>query len=305
MPGSGILGRLYSFVSSLGGSTDIDGRRGCVEGGYGLTEGVRNRRRRSGDPASGASREASGKGSSAAPGEGSEDADLAVVEAGEVTVGGREPRHEPPSKRVVDVLFSLVGLLLTAPAWILIPLAIKLEDGGPVFYRDTRLGKGGEPFQLLKFRTMVPENDLPNVKGHPPEDLVTGVGAFLRPTALDELPQLVNVLRGEMSLVGPRAAPPEEEADDFGGEAGSLQEVRGFEERLSVRPGLTGLAQTRAPRDVSYRTKFRYDLYYVRCRNLWLDLKLIVYSVGISLLGKWPEIMRGDGRGVSGSPAAE
>ena len=222
------------------------------------------------------------------------DPSLAIVDPRESTVESGETRDAPPSKRVVDVLFSLLGLLLTAPAWILIPLAIKLEDGGPVFYPDTRLGKGGDPFRLLKFRTMVPENDLPNVKGHPPEKLVTRVGSFLRPTALDELPQLINVLRGEMSLVGPRAAPPEEQADDFEGEARALQEVRGFGERLSVRPGLTGLAQTRAPRNVSYRTKFRYDLYYIRCRSLWLDLKLIAESVLISLQGKWPEVMRGD-----------
>ena len=226
--------------------------------------------------------------------EGDEDPSLVVI-GGTATARPRvEIRESPLSKRVLDVVFSLAGLLLTAPAWALIPLAIRLEDGGPVLYRDTRLGKGGEPFRLLKFRTMVPENDLPNVKGHPPEDLVTRVGSFLRPTALDELPQLINVLRGDMSLVGPRAAPPEEEADDFGGEARSLEEVRGFQERLSVRPGLTGLAQTRAPRDVSYRTKFRYDVYYVRCRHLWLDVKLILESVLISLQGKWPEVMRGE-----------
>ncbi len=209
--------------------------------------------------------------------------------------GGVATRTPPPLKRLLDVVLSLIGLALTAPAWVLIPIAIKLEDGGPVLYRDTRLGEGGEPFQLLKFRTMVPANDLPNVKGHPPGELVTRVGSVLRPTALDELPQLINVLRGEMSLVGPRAAPPEERAEDFEGRARSLDEVRGFRERLSIRPGLTGLAQTRAPRDVTYRTKFRYDRFYVENRSLWLDLKLILYSVVISLLGKWPEIMERGG----------
>lgn len=204
-------------------------------------------------------------------------------------------RDAPPMKRALDVCLSVIGLALTAPAWVVIPAAIKLEDGGPVFYHDVRLGKGGEQFELLKFRTMVAENDLPNVKGHPPEDLVTTVGRLIRPTALDELPQLINILRGEMSLVGPRAAPPEEQAEDFEDEAKSLDDVRGFRERLSIRPGLTGLAQTRAPRDVTYRTKFRYDHFYVEHRSIWLDLKLIFYSVGISLLGKWPEIMERGG----------
>lgn len=197
-------------------------------------------------------------------------------------------------KRAVDVVFSLIGLLLTAPAWLLVPLAIKLEDGGPVFYRDRRLGKGGEEFDVLKFRSMVKGNGLPNVKGHPPDEYVTAVGRLIRPTALDELPQLLNILRGEMSLVGPRAAPPEEQAEDFEGHSRPLRDVAGFVERHAVRPGLTGLAQTRAARDVSYRTKFRYDRFYVEYRTLKLDLKLIIHSVMVSLTGKWPEVERGE-----------
>lgn len=215
---------------------------------------------------------------------------LEVVTTSDASLEGIRLQHTDPAKRAIDVLFSLIGLLLTAPAWVLIPLAIKLEDGGHVFYRDRRLGKGGEKFNVLKFRTMTAGNDLPNVKGHPPEEAITTVGSFLRPMALDELPQLINILRGEMSLVGPRAAPPEESAKDFGSSEQPLREVRGFAERHAVRPGLTGLAQTQAPRDVSYRTKFRYDCFYVENRTLWLDLKLIIYSVIISLLGRWPEI---------------
>lgn len=203
-------------------------------------------------------------------------------------------RPTDPIKRAVDVLFSLIGLILTAPAWLLIPMAIKLEDGGPVFYRDRRLGKGGEEFDVLKFRSMVHGNGLPNVKGHPPDEYVTAVGRIIRPTALDELPQLLNILRGEMSLVGPRAAPPEEQAEDFAGHSRPLRDVAGFAERHAVRPGLTGLAQTRAARDVSYRTKFRYDRFYVENRTLKLDLKLIIHSVMVSLTGKWPEIERGE-----------
>lgn len=217
-------------------------------------------------------------------------------EAGRVAVEDVPPvptRPTDPGKRTVDVLFSLIGLVLTAPAWILIPLAIKLEDGGEVFYRDRRLGKGGEEFDALKFRSMVAGNGIPNVKAHPPAEFVTTVGSLIRPTALDELPQLVNILRGEMSLVGPRAAPPEEEAHDFEGHSRPLRDVAGFAERHAVRPGLTGLAQTRAARDVSYRTKFRYDRFYVENRTLWLDLKLIFKSVAISLLARWPEVERG------------
>lgn len=202
-------------------------------------------------------------------------------------------RPTDPVKRGVDVLFSLVGLLLTTPAWVVLPILIKLEDGGPIFYTQERVGKGGEHFTSLKFRSMRPRTECegPLRQAECETDRITKVGAFMRACALDELPQLLNILRGDMSLVGPRALLPEEiENHSEDGEPVRLVELPGYGVRHSIRPGLTGLAQTRVARDVPHEKKFRYDVCYVWNRGLWLDLKMIVQSVVISLLGKWPEI---------------
>jgi lipopolysaccharide/colanic/teichoic acid biosynthesis glycosyltransferase len=198
--------------------------------------------------------------------------------------------REPRSKRAVDVIAAMSGLLLSAPAWVAISLAIKLDDGGPIFFHHERMGKDGRLFHAIKFRTMVPAPAGTRIppRGHPDESLITRVGRILRPTALDELPQLLNILRGNMSLVGPRALSPIEL--DWSGEPVDLSSVPGFRERHRVRPGLTGPAQVRAPRDISYRHKFRYDVFYVRHRSLLYDLKLIFHSLMISLGGRWPHI---------------
>lgn len=210
-------------------------------------------------------------------------------------------RPTDPVKRAADVLFALVGLLLTAPAWLVLPVLIRLEDGGPVFYAQDRVGKGGERFTSWKFRSMRPrrERDGPLPQAEREADRITRVGAVMRPRALDELPQLWNVLRGDMSLVGPRALLPEEvEHRSEDDEPVRLEELPGYAERHSVRPGLTGLAQTHAARDRPHRQKFHYDILYVRNRSVWLDLKLVLLSVGISLLGGWPEIERGESGSV-------
>lgn len=222
--------------------------------------------------------------------------------------GPDAPRVRPtdPFKRAADILFSLFGLVLTAPLWAILPALIKLEDGGPVFHGQERVGKGGERFMSWKFRSMRPRAERvgPPAQAERETDRVTRVGDFMRPRALDELPQLVNVVRGDMSLVGPRALLPEEvEARSEDGEPVRIEELPGYAERHSIRPGLTGLAQTRAPRDLPHREKFFYDVSYVRNRTLWLDLRLIVRSVGISLLGAWPEIERQEGGGERRPPA--
>ncbi len=210
-----------------------------------------------------------------------------------------KPLGPPPlsgSKRILDIAFSLAGLLVTAPAWILIPLAIKLEDGGPVFFAQPRVGLGGEIFVGWKFRSMRPLEDRGGtpLQAHLEGERITRVGRFIRPTALDELPQLLSILRGHMSLVGPRALVPEESvgADGSSTRVVRLQDLPGFLERHSIRPGLTGLAQVRTPRDAPHRVRFRYDLLYIRRRTLWLDVKLIVWSVWTSLAGRWPSAGR-------------
>lgn len=206
-------------------------------------------------------------------------------------------RPTDPFKRTIDVLFSLIGLVLTAPAWVILPLWIKLEDGGAVFYSQERVGKGGRHFTSLKFRSMRPraDRDGPLRQAECEQERITRVGAFMRACALDELPQLLNILRGDMSLVGPRALLPEEvENHSEDGEPVRLVDLPGYGVRHSIRPGLTGLAQTCVARDVPHARKFRYDVRYVWNRSLWLDLRLIVKSVAISLMGKWPEVERGE-----------
>lgn len=212
--------------------------------------------------------------------------------------GPREPRDPGArgsvAKRALDVALAATQLLVTLPLWVLVPLAIKLEDGGPVFYGQRRVGRGGRLFTSWKFRSMTPRaagDDRPLKQAGLEAHRVTRVGRLLRPTALDELPQVWSILVGDMSYVGPRALLPEEEARADGGTV-RLEELPGYEERHSVRPGLTGLAQVRLSRDASHREKFRHDLEYVRSRSLWLDVKLVLVSIWISLRGRWPEVGR-------------
>jgi lipopolysaccharide/colanic/teichoic acid biosynthesis glycosyltransferase len=203
-----------------------------------------------------------------------------------------EAPPDPVLKRALDVVLALIGIIVTAPVWLIIAIAIKLDDRGPVFFHQARVGKGGILFDAPKFRTMVPDADGTRVanQGHPDGALITRVGRFLRPMALDELPQLLSILRGDMSFVGPRAVPPQEIAANGNGQPIKVSEMPGYRERHLVRPGLTGPAQVRVPRDIPYRQKFRYDVFYVQHRTLRYDVQLIVQSIVISFTGRWPEI---------------
>jgi lipopolysaccharide/colanic/teichoic acid biosynthesis glycosyltransferase len=195
------------------------------------------------------------------------------------------------AKRAFDVTLSGLGLLGSSPLWLAIALAIKLEDGGPVFFRQERSGWRGVVFDALKFRSMIPdaEAQVGAVQSHEGDSRVTHVGRLLRATAMDELPQLWNIFRGDMSFVGPRALRPGE-IETFGdGRMVMLEDVPGFARRASVRPGLTGIAQIYAPRDVRRRQKFRYDHLYVGRRSFWLDLRLVLLSFWITFRGRWED----------------
>jgi lipopolysaccharide/colanic/teichoic acid biosynthesis glycosyltransferase len=189
-------------------------------------------------------------------------------------------------KRSMDLGILVAAHLFLLPVWVLlwtaIPLLIKLEDGGPVFYGQTRMGKNGKTFRLLKFRTMVPNADKIgprwNVTG---DKRVTRIGRVLRRTALDELPGLIAIWRGDMSFVGPRALDAIEH---------QMLEAQfpGFGQRLQVAPGLTGLAQVYNLTDAP-DTKLQYDLEYIRTMSVWLDCKLILLSVKNTLTAKWDQ----------------
>ena len=192
-------------------------------------------------------------------------------------------------KRAFDATLAGAGLILSAPLWVIFAAAIRIEDGGPVFYRQSRVGLGGRTFDALKFRSMRPDAERATGAIQATEDdpRVTRVGRLMRATAMDELPQLVNILRGDMSFVGPRALRPGEIETNSNGRLERLEDVPGFERRIRVRPGLTGLAQVYAPRDVRRRQKFKYDRLYVDRRSWCLDLRLILLSFWISVLGRW------------------
>jgi lipopolysaccharide/colanic/teichoic acid biosynthesis glycosyltransferase len=193
------------------------------------------------------------------------------------------------AKRLFDLALAALGLLASVPLWPCVALAIKLDDGGPVFYGQNRVGQGGRAFKSWKFRSMVPDSDerFGPLQARAGDSRVTRVGRILRATALDELPQLWNIFKGDMSFVGPRALVPEE--IEVHGEAALvlLEKIPGYEERHRVRPGLTGVAQIYADRDIPRRSKFRYDLLYIKKQSFWLDLKLIALSFWITFRGKW------------------
>ncbi|GMR23431.1 MAG: hypothetical protein BMS9Abin37_1860 [Acidobacteriota bacterium] len=190
------------------------------------------------------------------------------------------------------MLLSGVGLVLALPVGAIIAAAIKLTDGGPVFFTQERVGKGGRVFESFKFRSMVPDADkkfgtVQPVQATEHDPRVTAVGRLLRTTAMDELPQLLNIFRGDMSFVGPRALATSEAEVGAPGDARELRSIPGFAKRHTVTPGLTGIAQIYAPRDVPRRHKFRYDRIYVDNSSFWLDLKLICLSFWITFRGKW------------------
>jgi lipopolysaccharide/colanic/teichoic acid biosynthesis glycosyltransferase len=185
-------------------------------------------------------------------------------------------------KLALEYAIALVLFVLSVPVILVTALLVKLTSRGPGFYSQLRLGKNSRPFMLYKIRTMT--HNCEKISGPrwatPDDPRITLVGSFLRRTHLDELPQLWNVLRGEMSLVGPRPERPEFIP-------ALEQALPHYRDRLQVRPGVTGLAQVQQGPDSdleSVRRKLAYDLYYIRHMNLWLDLRLVVCT-GVRMLG--------------------
>ena len=193
------------------------------------------------------------------------------------------------AKRLLDVMLSGGGLIASAPLWAVIAALVKIEDGGPVFFSQERVGRRGRPFQALKFRSMITDAEARTgpIQSGLNDPRITRIGRILRATAMDELPQLWNIFRGDMSFVGPRALRPGEIEVNGRGDVEKLEDVPGFADRCTVRPGLTGVAQIYAPRDVVRRQKFRYDRFYIRRQSFWFDLRLIMLSFWITFRGRW------------------
>ncbi len=188
-------------------------------------------------------------------------------------------------KRLVDISFAFLGLLILSPLVLLISIAIRLDSSGPVIFRQKRCGKGGKDFEMLKFRTMVKDAESLQQKLASQKDVdgpmfklvndprVTRVGKFLRKTSLDELPQFINVLKGEMSLVGPRPLAMNEMKF-----SPSWRDIR-----LKVNPGITGLWQVKGRSETPFHDWIRYDVFYVKNQSLWLDIKILVKTILVVL----------------------
>ena len=192
-------------------------------------------------------------------------------------------------KMLFDFCLALIGLFISLPLWLLFGLAICFEGRGSVFYFQERAGRNGKIFKSIKFRSMKPnaEDGIGPIQAKEDDPRVTKVGSFLRKTAMDELPQLLNILKGDMSFVGPRALRPMEIESTDSSCAKNIFQVPGFQMRSCIRPGLTGLAQVFASRNLPRQEKFKYDLLYVDNMSFWLDIRLIVKSILTTLKARW------------------
>jgi lipopolysaccharide/colanic/teichoic acid biosynthesis glycosyltransferase len=180
-------------------------------------------------------------------------------------------------RRVLDIVCSSLALALSAPVLLVAALAIRLESRGPVLYRQRRSGLDGEPFDMLKLRTMVDgaEHIGAGLAVNAGDARITRVGAFLRRTSLDELPNLVNVLRGEMALIGPRPTVPVQVE----------QYTARQRERLLVKPGITGWAQVHGRTSLPWSERIELDLFYIAHRSFALDMKILARTPGLVLRG--------------------
>ncbi|WP_257148627.1 sugar transferase [Bacillus sp. AFS073361] len=183
-------------------------------------------------------------------------------------------------KRAYDIFLATVGLIIAIPIVLLFSILIVIETPGSPFYVQERLGKNGKRFKLMKLRSMTMDAEREGAKWAEVNDpRITKVGAFIRKTRIDELPQLVSVLKGDMSIVGPRPERPFFTAI-------FNKEIKGFEKRLLVKPGLTGLAQVSGGYDMSPREKLQYDLVYIQNLTFSLEVKIMVKTFKVIFTGE-------------------
>ncbi len=199
-------------------------------------------------------------------------------------------KYDDVAKRLFDIGFSLSVLILCSPVYLILACAIAFTSSGSIFYIQQRVGKDYRPFGCIKFRTMIPDADRvladmmaesESLRAEFSENFklkedprITKIGKFLRVTSLDEFPQFINVLKGEMSVVGPRPLVPDE-IERYGE---SIDRV------LSIRPGITGLWQVSGRNDLPYAQRIRIDVSYVKLRNFWLDLHIILKTVRVMVM---------------------
>lgn len=179
-------------------------------------------------------------------------------------------------KAILDRVLAAILLVILLPLWLGVTIAIKLDDGGPVFFTQNRLGKDASIFKIYKFRTMIVDADrYLDEKGNViAVNRITPVGRFLRALSLDELPQLINIIKGDMSIIGPRPVLPLH-----------LQRYTEHQKRrLAMRPGVTGLAQVNGRNTLKWSQRIEYDIWYIDHYSLWLDLKILLKTIKVVLL---------------------
>lgn len=177
-------------------------------------------------------------------------------------------------KRFMDIVLSIIGLIILSPILLIVSIAIKIDSKGPVIFKQERIGKDGKVFKIYKFRSMVvgAEKMGTGVYSKKGDSRVTRVGKFIRMTSIDELPQLVNILKGEMSFIGPR---PVLTYHPWKYEEYTPEQLKRFE----VRPGVTGLAQIHGRKQVEWEKRIKYDVEYVEKLGLWLDIKIFFITI--------------------------
>lgn len=182
-------------------------------------------------------------------------------------------------QRILNIILSLIGLAIGIPLVIIFGIRIKIEDNGPITYKQERLGKGGKRFYIYKLRSMRTDAEKFGAQWAEKDDpRITKVGRFIRKTRIDEIPQLFNILKGDMSLIGPRPERPQF-TEQFN------REIPGFINRLAVKPGLTGWAQVNGGYDMTPAEKLVEDIYYIKNRSVLLDFKIIFKTVAVVLTG--------------------
>lgn len=176
-------------------------------------------------------------------------------------------------KRILDIVLSVIGILLSIPLLIIVYIGVKIQDGGPAFHKQTRLTKNDKEFQIIKFRTMIldAEKHTGAILAQKDDKRITKFGKYLRSTKIDELPQLINVLKGDMSIVGPRPERPEI-ANKY------INDFEEFKYRTKYKAGITGLAQVWGKYNTTYKNKLMFDLYYINNYSAFLDFKILLYT---------------------------
>lgn len=182
------------------------------------------------------------------------------------------------TKRIIDIILSIVFMILFIPLWVMVPLIIKIDSPGRVIYKQKRVGLDSSYFTIYKFRTMKEGTpDIPTDRLKDQKSLNTGIGTILRRLSIDEVPQLINILKGDMSFVGPRPALHNQEF------LIRLRKDKGVDK---VRPGVSGLAQISGRDALSIPDKVMYDQLYIRDASIWLDIKIFLVTVKAALTGK-------------------